>query len=349
MADKTGISWTDHTASPWHGCEHAVYIDADGNEHEHPGCLNCYAEAMSKRNPGTLGEWGAQGKRVMSASFHQNCRRWNKNAEAQGKRFKVFPSICDPFEDWKGVIKNSAGQVMHYGKAWGVNQKYVGVNDIYIGKSVVGIEDLRTDLFATIHECRFLDFLLLTKRPQNIRPMWPGADVFDDDGPKKAFWPNAHLLTSISDQATTEALVPHLIESFDLCGTLGVSAEPLLGEIHLAPWLYSNYDRSACDNQFLSPLPGTRAADLFCAKLDWVIIGCESRGKNVGRLPGGSEKGYWEAAEKLIDQCNEAGVAVFHKQGPVNGKVSHNPSEWPKFARFQEWPLRMLEREAARA
>src|ERR1019366_7497597 len=98
MATETNISWADHTASPWYGCAHATFVDADGKEKSHVGCLSCYAETMSKRNPGTLGVWGKNGTRVMSASFHKNCLRWNREAERDGVVRSVFPSICDPFE-----------------------------------------------------------------------------------------------------------------------------------------------------------------------------------------------------------------------------------------------------------
>lgn len=50
MAENTKIEWCDHTFNPWHGCEKIS-----------PGCANCYAAAMSKRNPSVLGKWGSDG------------------------------------------------------------------------------------------------------------------------------------------------------------------------------------------------------------------------------------------------------------------------------------------------
>jgi len=67
--------------------------------------------------------------------------------------------------------------------------------------------------------------------------------------------------------------------------------------------------------------------------IDWVVIGCES-------LPGGKagrfQEGYDEAALSLIKQCQAAGVRVYHKQRPVNGRVSKNMSEWPEQLQVRE-------------
>ena len=88
MAENSNIEWTDHTASPWHGCSKVAV-----------GCENCYAARQAVRNPGTLGIWGDDGTRVKSKSFIDNLRAWNKQAAKDGTTVSVFPSICDPFED----------------------------------------------------------------------------------------------------------------------------------------------------------------------------------------------------------------------------------------------------------
>ena len=51
MGSQTGVAWTDHTFNPWRGC---TKVSA--------GCANCYAEALSKRSPAVLGEWGPTGQ-----------------------------------------------------------------------------------------------------------------------------------------------------------------------------------------------------------------------------------------------------------------------------------------------
>lgn len=132
MAETTGIEWVQYSSSPWHGCSHAVLPDGT----EHPGCANCYAEAMSGRNPETLGVWGDDGARVKSKSFIKNLARWQRQCEKSAARTTVFPSICDPFEDLAELVE------------W------------------------RTEMFAAIDAAPLVDVILLTKRPENIPRMW---------------------------------------------------------------------------------------------------------------------------------------------------------------------------------
>lgn len=278
MSQQSKIEWTDHAASPWHGCAHGVYVDAQGNEHEHPGCLNCYAEQGAKRNPGTLGIWGKEGTRVKSASFVKNCIRWNKEAETDGVIRSVFPSICDPFEEWNGFILNSQGQRLARDT---VSGGYT-TTDLYIGRDIVRMDDLRRELFETIDCCQNLRFLLLTKRPQNIRRMWPSADLFDKDSEHKAYWSNVCLLTSISNQETADSLTDFIVDCADLCPTVGISLEPMLGPVNLS-------------RRFLDL--GSRA---------WLICGGES-----GH---GARPMHPDWVRSIRDQCVEAGVAFFFKQ-----------------------------------
>jgi len=65
--------------------------------------------------------------------------------------------------------------------------------------------------------------------------------------------------------------------------------------------------------------------------VDWAIIGCESGPK---RRPMQLE---W--ALDLVEQCKVAGVAVFVKQLDLDGKVSHDPAEWPEELRVREYPF----------
>lgn len=88
MAETTPIEWTDRTWSPWEGCTKVG-----------PGCDHCYAEAMNRWLRG--GEnWGPGApRREFSEEHWKKLERWNAQAEKKGKREKVFPSICDPFDN----------------------------------------------------------------------------------------------------------------------------------------------------------------------------------------------------------------------------------------------------------
>lgn len=96
MGETTGISWTDHTFSPWEGCFKVS-----------PGCTHCYAEARNERfNDGA--HWGppATTPRLMrSPSYWKQPERWNREAAKAGVRRRVFcASLSDVFEDHPGVV-----------------------------------------------------------------------------------------------------------------------------------------------------------------------------------------------------------------------------------------------------
>lgn len=96
MGEVTGISWTDHTFSPWEGCFKVS-----------PGCAHCYAEARNERfNDGA--HWGppATTPRLMrSPSYWKQPERWNRDAAKAGARRRVFcSSLSDVFEDHPGVV-----------------------------------------------------------------------------------------------------------------------------------------------------------------------------------------------------------------------------------------------------
>jgi len=324
MAENTKIEWCDHSASPWHGCVEV-----------HAGCDNCYARTMAKRNPGTLGVWGKDGTRVMSASFAKNCRRWNKSAKERGVIESVFPSIMDPFEDWQGPILDSGGA-----------QMFTDGGRFHFSDKVrpLTMDDLRRDLFALIDECQSLRFLLLTKRPENVRRMWlpvsqeqkirqwggglPGNCGLVDAG---LFRPNAAILTSVSNQATADAMIPELLRCRDLVPTLGVSLEPMLGPVNLEPYLqyepfHENYKMTFSVNDWRG--------------IDWVIVGGESgHGSRPCRID-------W--VRSILDQCKEANVPCFIKQLGANVVSEHGnviPLKDKKGGDWEEWSFDLRVRE----
>jgi len=109
-----------------------------------------------------------------------------------------------------------------------------------------------------------------------------------------------------------------------------VSVEPMLEEIDLWSANYKN------------PSGGiTGAITAWGGGVDWIIIGGESGSK--------ARPFHVEWARSLIDQCREAGTAVFMKQAGSNAfyegkpfktksRAGSDPSEWPEWARVQEFP-----------
>ena len=307
---KTSIEWTDYTFNPWRGCTKIA-----------PGCEHCYAAREAKRFPVINGVWGNAGTRVRASyDMWKQPLKWNRQAENEGVRKRVFcASIADVFEDWQGPIHDHTGNRLE--------------------KLTMG--DLRRDLFATIDATPHLDWLLLTKRPENIVRMWPTC--------ARKFRPNVWLGTSVSEQATADRNIPKLLNCRHLSPVLFASYEPALGPVYFT---HIQYDRLI----EIDALHGTCGVwpphYTRCAAIDWVIVGGESgpdaRPFNVD----------WAA--DTIRQCHNSGVACFLKQlgaSPMGFSIHELPHgmkgfldskgvdpkggdwlEWPKDLRVRQFP-----------
>lgn len=99
MAENSKIEWTDHTWSPWEGCQKVG-----------PGCDHCYAEARNDRFRG--GNWGPGApRRKTAASGWKKPVIYDRAAKAAGVRKSIFPSLCDPFDNavdasWRDEFAN---------------------------------------------------------------------------------------------------------------------------------------------------------------------------------------------------------------------------------------------------
>ena len=130
--------------------------------------------------------------------------------------------------------------------------------------------------------------------------------------------PNLWIGVSVSTQKEWNEKIPILLDT--PAPVHFVSLEPLLEPI------------------FLQPVQDTMGV----LAPDWIIIGCESISGRMGRFNIDPRfdygKDFWNAAIDIIRQCRNKGVSVFMKQGPVRGKVGHDPKDWPPEARIQQWP-----------
>jgi protein gp37 len=88
MGANTSIEWTDKTWSPWEGCQKVG-----------PGCDHCYAEGMNRWL--RRGEnWGPGApRRAYSDAHWEKPLHWNRIAANTSSSPKVFPSVCDPFDN----------------------------------------------------------------------------------------------------------------------------------------------------------------------------------------------------------------------------------------------------------
>ena len=152
-----------------------------------PACKHCYAEALARRFGGA--EWGTRGARRFFGDEHwADPLKWNKEAATAGVRYRVFcASMADVYEDRPDLAAE------------------------------------RAKLWKLIAQTPALDWLLLTKRPENAQRMSPyGAD-----------WPeNVWLGTSVEDQEWAEKRIP-LINSVP-AKVRFLSCEPLLGPLDLS-------------------------------------------------------------------------------------------------------------------
>jgi protein gp37 len=191
VAEETTIEWTDHTWNPWSGC---VKVS--------PGCKFCYADAAppSWRRFAVWGEW--QPRILASDSYWKEPERWNRRAERNQVRERVFcASMADVFEDRDDL------------------------------------DPWRERLWELIKATPWLDWLLLTKRPEKMA-RWSKAHG----------WPwNAWAGTSVESQDQEER-IHHLLEVADTQpGVVRfLSLEPLLGPIRGIEKYLSKSDLGFC-------------------------------------------------------------------------------------------------------
>ena len=255
------------------------------------GCTNCYAETLSKRNPAVLGTWGPSGTRVIAseAAWRQPVQ-WDRKAKAAGERHRVFcASMADVFEDRPELAEP------------------------------------RKRLLQLIDDTPNLDWMLLTKRPENVRRLLLEAS----NGGVEDFRhvPNVWLGTSVEDQKAADERIPQLLSV--RAAVRFLSCEPLLGPVDLTalPWERLPSAREAgvrspvrCLNALTA---GTKSATPW--NVSWVIVGGESGPKARPMHP--------EWARRLRDDCTAAGVPFFFKQwgewAPVDLPLGHPPPWGP--------------------
>ena len=282
----TTIQWADYTFNSWIGCTHV-----------HAGCKNCYAEADMDKRRGRVA-WGPNGTRSRtSEDYWKQPLKWDRAAKASGERRRVFcASLADVFEDWQGPIVDARGEGLQVDGLGAIRR----LSENATGRPWLPLtmDRLRRDLFSLIDATPSLDWLLLTKRPENVRRMWNAVDD-RPAGNLQKHRKNCWLLTSVSDQPTADTMIPHLLACRDLVPVLGLSCEPLLGPVDLG-----------LDEMFVDLDNGQQSPGI-----DWVIVGGES---GPGARPMDLR---W--ARGIVEQCKAAGVVCFVKQLGNNPKITY--------------------------
>jgi len=277
-------------------CDH-TFNPWTGCEKVSAGCAHCYAESWAKRT--NIVKWGAAGTRRRTTD--ENWKKphgWNFDAAKEGVRKRVFcASLADVFEDREEL------------KPW------------------------RVELFELFEQTPWLDWLLLTKRPENAAPFLQGFYGRLGCAP----WKNIWLGTSVENQEAANERIPHLLHA--PAAVRFLSCEPLLGALDLCGYIPCPATAATLYHPFVNPLRGWYSAreqgrGTGCSGpgIDWVIVGGESG-------PGARACDVIDVLS-IVRQCRAAGVAPFVKQLgampwmgytlDLNDKKGGDWNEWPE-------------------
>lgn len=243
-----------------------------------PGCKNCYAEALDRRWGNARWGKGAARERT-SATYWRGPLSWNARAAKAGERHRVFcASLADVFDTE-------------------VNPQW-------------RVELLHLILNKTPH----LDWLLLTKRPENILPLLEQVWMANQTGttdevrawldgtPPKNVW----LGTTVEDQQRARERIPQLLQVPAAVHFL--SCEPLLERVDLRPYL-------SLPSRVVVP-DSVPVKYMRIPHIDWVIVGGES---GPGARPFNAG---W--ARHVVAQCRAERTAVFVKQLGANVRTRND-------------------------
>lgn len=256
MSTNTKIEWAHHSWSPWWGCTEVS-----------PACDHCYARELAKRfgwsekaapESRKFPIWGKDTlRRGMSDEHWRQPEKWNAAAMRDGVRYRVFPSMCDPFE-WIDYV-----------------------------------QIIRGDFWSLIDDTPHLDWLLLTKRPQNVMRLIP--EQWREKLPH-----NVWIGATVENQQYADIRIPELRKI--PASVRFLSCEPLLGPVDL-----TNLSVGAEQWNCLDPIEAADAEPGAAnGVVHWVICGGESGPKARPMHP------QW--ARSLRDQCRSAGVPFHFKQ-----------------------------------
>lgn len=293
----TKIEWATNTFNPWEGC---VKVSK--------GCANCYAETRANRYKSS--KWGphtAGATRVVrSENYWKEAMRWGREAAWCGNRVchptalgrmdghcscglqverpTVFcASLADIFEQWPGFMLHSNGDPLHVCSVCGDWQTMENMCCGPTAHMPLTMNGVRGRVFNLIRATPQMDWLLVTKRPENIAAMMPDFATYGNNEltgeplRRSPPWPNVWLITSVEDQPTADRRIDELLKVPAVVH--GLSMEPLLEHVNLSPWL---------------------------SRLGWVIVGGESGP--------GARRCDLAAVKSVVDQCRAAKVPVFVKQ-----------------------------------
>ena len=283
MAEHSNIEWTDATWNPITGCTLVS-----------EGCRNCYAATLAAT-------------RLKNHPSRKGLARLNARGEAKFTgEVRLNEQWLDQPLRWKRprmIFVCAHGDLFHE-----------NVPDEWIDR-----------VFAVMALAPQHTFQVLTKRPERMLEYLtePRLIAGPNEGMATSkfhiahtppvldplFWdvtdwplPNVWLGTSVEDQATADARIPHLLATPAAVGF--VSAEPLLGEVDLSRIPKSKIAPNI--TILTNALTGIDGLGNVGPRLGWIICGGES-GKNARPM-------HPDWARSLRDQCVADGVPFHFKQ-----------------------------------
>lgn len=230
-------------------------------------CTHCYAREFSKRLGNDL--WGKDKPRKMQTEHYWNePLRWDRAAAKAGVRARVF---C------------------------------ASMSDVFEGRS--DLDQHRARLWKLIEATPNLDWLLLSKRPENMIAMTPES--------WRGGWPkNVWAGTTTATQEWLEKRMPYL--AVVPSGVLWLSVEPMLGPVKLGPW--AEY-------------------------VNWCIVGGESgHGARLMKPEWARDLLAECRVHGIAYHFKQKGEALARLLG-CKDKAGKDASEWPAEFRVQEYPV----------
>jgi len=241
-----------------------------------PACENCYAADLAHFHK-WVKKWGGDYRRTVPSNWKKPLL-WAKKARARGIVKKVFCLSLGDFFD-----KNIP-------QVW---------------------RDNLIDLIRLTGEIGGLEWLILTKRPENIPDMFPEEWL---NNPPKFI----RIGVTAENQEMAESRIHKLLDNW--VGKNFISIEPMLSDIDFVKVAYS-YKSFGADGFTLSG---------FMRMIDWVVCGCEN----------GPRDTEIEWVRNLRDQCVESSVPFLLKQLKIDGQLVHNPEldgrQWLEFPETRE-------------
>lgn len=271
MSANSKIEWTDATWNPITGC---TPVSA--------GCQNCYAKVMAERFPVTHA-----GRDVMYDGYsggYEDCG---------AIPFSILKYHSERLE-----------QPLHWRKPRRIFICSMG--DLF-HDDVKG--EMLRNIFAVIQQCPKHTFIILTKRPENMR-QWQKAVAECRSWPaNEPVWPNVWFGVSVENQAIADERIPILLDI--PAAVRFVSVEPILERV----CLYHSMCIGVSDRQRKNQQSFVEAT-----RLDWVVCGAETGAK---KRP--CDDDWINGVRK---DCLEMGIPFFGKKDSNGNPIL--PREFPR-------------------